>query len=110
MERLHRRFDAERTQELLDEYLLSRISVPKHRKELAAELATVRERGVAFNRGDTFSDLRAPATRMIEQEKLATYIVVGGPSHRIDPLLDEIAATLTAATAGISQHPDPSED
>lgn len=94
---------AERAPEQLDEYLLTRISVPKRRKELAAELAGVRERGVAFNRGDTFPDLSAAASGVIERGELVACIAVGGPSHRVDPLLDEITPALIDASAEISQ-------
>lgn len=95
---------AERTPEQLDDYLLARISVPQRRKELSAELAAVRERGVAFNRGDTFPDLSAAAIGLTERGKLVACIAVGGPSPRVNPLLDEIAAALSEAAAEISQH------
>ncbi|MFB6160235.1 MAG: IclR family transcriptional regulator [Haloferacaceae archaeon] len=54
------------------------------REELAAELATVRERGYATNRGESIAELWAIGTPVFdENDDLAGALSVGGPGHRM---------------------------
>jgi DNA-binding IclR family transcriptional regulator len=54
------------------------------RESLAAELATVRERGYATNRGESIPDLWAIGTPVFDaHDELAGALSVGGPGHRM---------------------------
>jgi DNA-binding IclR family transcriptional regulator len=87
----------------LDEYLNQHVSDQRRRETLREELADVRERRVAFNRGDTFPDLSAAAAGINDRGGLVACIAIGGPSHRIDDQLEQMAAALKTAASEISE-------
>lgn len=94
---------AELSPEKLDEYLHGQIADPGRRAVLAGEIGTVRERGVAFNCGDTFRDLSAAAVGITEHGTLVACLAIGGPSHRMDHRLEEMAGALTLAAAEVAR-------
>lgn len=58
------------------------------------ELDTVREQGVAFNRGETLPDVSATARPVIVGTEVVAAIAVAGPTIRIADRLPEIADAL----------------
>lgn len=94
---------AEWEPERLDEYLNAQVADQSRRAALVDEIAAVRLSGVAFNRGDTFRDLSAAAAGIRDHGGLVACLAIGGPSHRMDGQLEEMARLLTIAATEISE-------
>jgi DNA-binding IclR family transcriptional regulator len=87
-------------------YLDQHIAV-ESRGRLEEEIQKARVEGVAFNRGDTFSDLSAVAAAIISRGVLTACIAVGGPTARVGPRCEEMADALRTAGNDIADRLEP---
>ncbi|MCD6672122.1 MAG: IclR family transcriptional regulator [Burkholderiaceae bacterium] len=72
-------------------------------KALAQELAEVRERRYAINRGEWYEDVWGVAAPVRDRTgAVCASIGVWGPRHRLSVRLDEIAHLVVAAASGVS--------
>lgn len=85
-----------------DRYLTDRIHDPEFATRLRAEVDHARTHGIAYNRGDTFEDLSAVAARISSRDGLVAALSIGGPSTRVAPRFDELAAAVLAGATQVS--------
>jgi len=76
---------------------------PADRREvLRQEIDEARRTGIAYNHGETFGDLTAVASRITVGRSLLACLAIGGPSTRLDPQSEKIAAALLEASGKIA--------
>ncbi|AXB42521.1 IclR family transcriptional regulator [Amycolatopsis albispora] len=85
-----------------DAYLRSILDSDDAVRAAQAELDTVREEGVAFNRGETLPDVSATARPIVVGNEVVAAIAVAGPTSRIVDRLPEIAVTLAEVTSSVA--------
>ncbi|PFG65666.1 IclR family transcriptional regulator [Propionibacteriaceae bacterium ES.041] len=94
---------AHRSRRRQEAYLADRID-PDGLPAVLTELERVRANGFSINRGETLPDVSAAAAPVLVGGKLLGVISVAGPSTRMGPKLDEIAAAVReAATATVKR-------
>ncbi|MYW96147.1 IclR family transcriptional regulator [Amycolatopsis rubida] len=86
-----------------DSYLSRKHTEPGERERILAELETIRETGVAFNRGESVPDLYGVASP-ITTDGLDVTLAVGlaGPATRMAASLDEIAVSVRETAQRLS--------
>lgn len=94
---------AQRSEKRRERYLASLDLTDAQHAAALEELRTVRERGVAFNRGETLPDVSAAARPIRSGEDVVGALAVAGPTPRIEPRLDEVAHVLVDATAQVAR-------
>ncbi|WP_144906423.1 IclR family transcriptional regulator [Halobellus captivus] len=75
----------ERVDEIIDRHGLPAFTdnTITDREELRAEFETIRERGVAFSRGERRAEIRGVATPIIDGDSVLGAITLGAPSKRL---------------------------
>ncbi len=75
------------------------------KKQYREQLKTVRETGIAYDRGERFEDTFAVATPIFNNERMpVAAVVVAGPAFRMTPdIIDDIVAPLKRTAEEISQ-------
>jgi DNA-binding IclR family transcriptional regulator len=86
-----------------EQYLKNVIDSTDVRERVSAELDEVRQRGVAFNRGETVPDVAAVAAPVIVGHKAIAAVAIAGPTARmldkLDPAADAVRAVASAIAA-----------
>lgn len=77
-----------------DALLATLVPDPDQRRRVAAELATVRTDGVAYNRGETSPEVAALACPVVVEGAVVGALVVAGPLARIAEHLPEMATEI----------------
>lgn len=67
---------------------------PKDIQSVLPELRKVRQRGFAFNIGETVADVSAVAVGLGVGESVTAAITVGGPHVRIEPIFEDIVTQM----------------
>ena len=86
-----------------DAYLRRKHKDPAEQRRILAELKTIRETGVAFNRGETIPDLYGVASPItIAGIDVTLAIGLAGPASRMSEHLDGIAETVLDTARSLS--------
>jgi len=86
-----------------DAYLRRKHKDPAEQRHILAELKTIRETGVAFNRGETIPDLYGVASPItIAGVDVTLAIGLAGPASRMSEHLDGIAETVLDTARSLS--------
>ncbi|ATL25336.1 IclR family transcriptional regulator [Streptomyces formicae] len=93
---------AHRPQKRRDAYLRTLLPDPGGYEAARADLAEVRARGVAFNRGETLPDVTAAARPVLVDGEVRAVIAVAGPTSRTADRLPAIADALLDAVSAVA--------
>jgi DNA-binding IclR family transcriptional regulator len=86
-----------------DTYLRRKFEEPAERERVQAELETIHETGVAFNRGESSPDLYGVASAIVVTgTEVTTAIGLAGPANRMEAKLDDIARLVRDAARTLS--------
>jgi len=86
-----------------DAYLRCKHKDPREQARILAELETIRESGVAFNRGEINADLYGVASPILSAGVDVTLAIgVAGPASRMAGRLDDIARSVLETARGLS--------
>jgi DNA-binding IclR family transcriptional regulator len=86
-----------------DAYLRRKHKDPREQARILAELETIRESGVAFNRGEINADLYGVASPILSAGVDVTLAIgVAGPASRMAGRLDDIARSVLDKARGLS--------
>ncbi|MFC8178788.1 IclR family transcriptional regulator [Rhodococcus sp. NPDC057297] len=97
-------FLANSSEDFRERYLVSAFSDTATRNRVRGELASIADRGVALNEGDTLPDLHAVSAPVFSRGAVAAVITVAGPSTRmVDHMKSIIAAVKTATQLASSR-------